>query len=234
MYANLIYFIGIGCLLIGTFLTYYGSHLKSEEGTKTLETAISKKDTLIDNLNLQVTDLRKEQEKQLLLQEAPVVKILPDGIVKGTEGSFELSIENSGLSDVVDIEIYEDYFVALGLINKPIKLYRFGMFSIKPNTEIKYLPKNKAEKFRIEFKKTLDDMSQFYRDNSIKGQRMMIARIKINLVRQIDGKKFSHAKAFIIAGNGDTLVDYDTSREIKGDIIAYSFDDVKEILGITR
>ena len=46
----------------------------------------------------------------------------------------------------------------------------------------------------------------------------MVARLKINLVRKIDGKKYSHAKAFIIAGDGNSLLDYDTSRDIKGDV----------------
>ena len=162
MNANTIYFLGIIFLLLGTFLTYYGSHLKSDEGTKTLNAAISKKDSLIDNLDSQVTDLKKEQEKLLLLQEDPIVKILPEGHVNGLERSFELSILNSGLSEISDIEIYEDYFVALATDKSNLKLYRFGMFSVKPNIEIKSLPTRQTETFRIEFNKIYDDMSKFF------------------------------------------------------------------------
>lgn len=232
MNANLIYFIGVGCLVVGTVLTYYGSHLKSDEGTTTLNAAISKKDSLIDNLNSHVTDLKIEQQKLLLLQEAPMIKILPADKVKGNEGIFELSIVNAGLSDIVDIDIYEDYYVAIGSKDVPVKLNRFGAFLTVPNSRILSLHKGETKNFRINYKNIKDQMLKFYLDENVNGQRTKVSRIKVNLIRKLDGKKFSYSKVFIIAA-GDLLFDYDASRDIQSELLFYSYNDIKQILGAT-
>lgn len=65
MNANTIYSIGVGLLLLGTALTYWGSHLKSAEATKTLKTAISEKNAEIDNLKIQLNELQ-DGNKELI------------------------------------------------------------------------------------------------------------------------------------------------------------------------
>jgi len=232
MNGNLIYTIGVIALAVGTICTYLGSHIKSTEANKDLKTAISRKDVLIDNLNINITDLKKEQEKLLSLQEDPVVKILPEDNAKGKIGDFELSIMNSGLSDIIDVGIYEDYYVALAEKDSPMILYRFGILSVRPNIEIKHLSMAEDEKFHIQFAKTLTEMQKFYLDKKVKGQRMMIVRIKANYTRKLDGKKFSFSKVFIIAGHGDVLLDYDSSRDVKVDFLPFTFDEVKKTLGV--
>lgn len=232
MSANLIYISGIIFIAIGTILTYWGSSLKSEEGTEKLEIAITKKDSLIENLNYQITDLRAEQENLILLQEEPILKILPESDIKGDQGVFKLKLYNKSLGEVTNIEIYEDYFVALGNKGSPVNLYRFGMFSVKPNSYFPSIPKNDTLNFTIDYSNLKEDMNEFYLDDSRKGQRMMVAKIKLNYTRKIDGKIFSQVKVFIIAAN-DYLIDYDSSRDLKTDFHSYTFDEVKEILGAT-
>ena len=52
MSGKIIYFIGVGLIVIGTILTYWGSNLKSEESTKILKTAISEKNDEINDLSV--------------------------------------------------------------------------------------------------------------------------------------------------------------------------------------
>jgi len=73
MNANIIYSIGVGCLIIGTALTYWGSHLKSEQSTKTLGTAISEKNIEIDNLKNQLKELQ-DGNKELIEGKNTLIK----------------------------------------------------------------------------------------------------------------------------------------------------------------
>jgi len=175
---------------------------------------------------------QNERETLLMVQSPPSLVIIPEDIVEGSPGKFQLSLTNRGLSDVSQIKIYEDYYVALSAKDEPIKLYEFGLHRTRPNTTIESLKKNETKKFTINFESILEEMSQFYRDESKKGKRMKIARIKIELIREIDGMSFSHSKAYIIAGHGDRLFDYSSSRDIKYEFDAYSYGELKQILGI--
>jgi len=217
---------------MGTVLTYWGSSLKSDEGTKSLEIAITKKNSLIENLNSQITYLRAEQKNLILLQEEPILKILPKSDIKGNEGVFKLKLFNNSLAEVKDIEIYEDYFVALGKKGTPVNLYRFGIFSVKPNSYFPSILEDDTLDFSMNYSNVKKDMNEFYLDDNKKGQRTMLAKLKINYTRKVDGKKFSQVKVFIIAA-GDLLIDYDSSRDVKVDVLAYTFDEIKEILGAT-
>ena len=57
MSGKIIYFIGVGLIVIGTILTYWGSNLKSEESTKILKTAISEKNGEISDLDIKMSEL---------------------------------------------------------------------------------------------------------------------------------------------------------------------------------
>jgi tetratricopeptide (TPR) repeat protein len=72
MNGRIIYFIGVGLITIGTILTYWGSNLKSEESTKVLKTAISEKNSEIDNLGIKVSELI--DGKDTLLQQNQELK----------------------------------------------------------------------------------------------------------------------------------------------------------------
>jgi tetratricopeptide (TPR) repeat protein len=72
MNGRIIYFIGVGLIAVGTILTYWGSNLKSEESTKVLKTAISEKNSEIDNLGIKVSELI--DGKDTLLQQNQELK----------------------------------------------------------------------------------------------------------------------------------------------------------------
>jgi ribose 5-phosphate isomerase len=51
--------------------------------------------------------------------------------------------------------------------------------------------------------------------------------------RSVDGKKFSTSKAYIIAGDGNYLLDYDTRGLQEPEELSF-FTEIKEMLGIVR
>jgi len=175
-------------------------------------------------------DLVKHSENEFSLSQDPVIEIIPSEDVEGKEGDFKLWLRNLGLSAVKEIEIYEDYFVSLTPNGKNIQLYRFGPFITGPNSIIHYLASNDSTSFKISFKDFHKDMTDFY-TSDLKGHRMMIARLQINYRRALDGKAYSMSKAYIIAGHGDFLIDYNTKREIKFKDMP-TFNEIKSILGI--
>ena len=171
----------------------------------------------------------KIAKSQLILSESPKILIEPSNEVKGSIGEFELFLKNLSFADLYDIRIYEDYFVSLTPKDGPTKLIRFGIFTTKPNSSIQQLKSNKKENFTISFKSINDDMNQLY-SSEVKGHRMKIARLTIKFRRKIDGKEFIQSKAYIIAGHGDYLLDYDERGiQMPGQP---TFEDIKKILGV--
>lgn len=171
----------------------------------------------------------KIAKSQLILSESPKILIEPSDEVKGSIGEFELFLKNLSLADLYDIRIYEDYFVSLTPKDGPTKLIRFGIFTTKPNSTIQQLKSDKNENFTISFKSIHDDMNQLY-NSEVKGHRMKIARLTIKFRRKIDGEEFIQSKAYIIAGHGDYLLDYD-ERGIQMPRQP-TFEDIKKILGV--
>jgi hypothetical protein len=171
----------------------------------------------------------KIAKSQLILSESPKILIEPSNEVKGSIGEFELFLKNLSFADLYDIRIYEDYFVSLTPKDGPTKLIRFGIFTTKPNSTIQQLKSDKNENFTISFKSIHDDMNQLY-NSEAKGHRMKIARLTIKFRRKIDGKEFIQSKAYIIAGHGDYLLDYD-ERGIQMPRQP-TFEDIKKILGV--
>lgn len=172
-------------------------------------------------------------KKQITLSETPIISIEPPENVKGKIGEFKLFLKNISLADLYDIRIYEDYFVSLTPKDGPTKLVRFGIFTTKPNSSIQQLKLNEKQSFTISFRSMHEDMNQFY-NSEIKGHRMKIARLIIKFRRKLDGKEFIQSKAYIIAGHGDYLLDYD-ERDIRLSVSGEpTFGDIKKILGIVN
>jgi len=72
MSGKIIYFIGVGLIVIGTILTYWGSNLKSEESTKILKTAISEKNDEINDLDVKMSELI--DGKNIMVQQSKELK----------------------------------------------------------------------------------------------------------------------------------------------------------------
>lgn len=66
MSANLIFYFGVGFLIIGTGLTYWGSDLKSKEDTKSLKTVISEKHSEVNSHKIQLENLQKGNDELII------------------------------------------------------------------------------------------------------------------------------------------------------------------------
>ena len=125
-----------------------------------------------------------------LIQDESVIKLSPEGNVEGSLANFELTIENISLSKIVDIEIYENYFVAIKNQEAPINLIQFGSINTIPNTKINTILSKEKAPLLIEFGKTFDEMDKLQISKSTKGQRTKVLLIKINFLRNLDGNSF--------------------------------------------
>jgi len=172
-----------------------------------------------------------ETRRQAALTQDPVIRVLPEEDVKGEIAKFYLEIANTGIADVSDVRIYEDFFVSLTPPQGPITLNRFGAMVTKPDTYIPSLKRGEKHSFNLEFSDVHKMMTEFY-TSEIKGHRMMIVRLLLKYRRSEDGKEFKSSKAYIIAGHGDVLFDYD-ERGISSPA-GPSFSQIKQVLGISE
>jgi len=165
---------------------------------------------------------------QLALSQEPAVRVVPEKMVKGNEvASFVLSLKNAGLSDIVDIEIYEDYFVLPNLPDRSVSLHRFGIFSTQPNHVISSVKKGQTKDFQIEFKETHKQMLEFI--SGANGFKMKILRLIIRYKREIDGREFSFSKVFFIDLSGKFLLD-SYPKGFKDEF--FPIEEVKAVLGV--
>jgi len=128
--------------------------------------------------------------------------------VEGEIGLFNISIKNFGISDVKNVEIFDDYFVARTPKDGPTTLYRIGVVSTMASINIPSINSNESKEFTLDFRNISKQLSDFYISPEVKGQRMKIVRLLINFERAVDDKKFEYKKAYIIAGHGDFLLDH--------------------------
>jgi len=165
---------------------------------------------------------------QLALSQEPAIRIVPEKMVKGNdEASFDLSLKNAGLSNIVDIEIYEDYFVVPNLPDGSISLHPFGICLTQPNHIIPLIKKGHAKDFQIKFKETHKQMLNFISDTQ--GFKAKLLRFTIRYRREIDGREFSFSKVFFIDLSGTFLFD-SYSRGVKQEF--FPSEEVKAVLGI--
>lgn len=172
-----------------------------------------------------------EIRRQAALTQDPIIRVLPEEDVKGDIARFDLKLMNTGVADVYDVRIYEDYFISLTPPQGPITLNRFGAMVLKPDTHIPSLKRGEKRAFKLESPEVHKRMTEFY-VSEIKGHRMMIVRLLLKYRRLDDGKEFKTSKAYVIAGHGDVLIDYD-ERSISSPGEP-SFSEIKQVLGISE
>jgi hypothetical protein len=205
-------------VVIGVFIaiiTFCNSNKQFKESLK-ISNQLFKKDSIL-------------LAKQIELSQEPIVRILPENQVEGLVANFSLQIKNYSMSDLVDIRIFTDYFIAISKGKEEISLISFGTTSSQPNHKISDLTANELKVFNIEFNTTLEQMNEYY-NSDFKGQRMKLVRLIIEYERKVDGKRFIYKKAYIIAGHGDYLIDSD-ERGIRPPLDLFNFDDIKRIIG---
>lgn len=196
-------------------LTFRNSNIQFNENLKHSE-LLYRKDSLLF-------------QKQLELLNEPVVRIISDGHINGEKGIFIIKMKNFGISDIQNIEIFDDYYVAHKPKNGQTSLYRFGALFTIAQINIPLIKSGKDEEFTINFSELNKKMTDFYL--SQKGYVMKVVRLSVSYERKVDGRKYEFKKIFIIGGHGDILIDYNI-RDVPVLPEMISFEEVKNILGV--
>ena len=172
------------------------------------------------------TDLLYEQS---ILQQDPILKISPNkwSIRGESEGVFNLELCNTGISDVSNIRIFEDYFIPA--TDNPLSLSRVGIYNVTEDQKIDFLQKGKSVAFKINFKDTFEEMSELLQNK--KGDKYKIVRLRVKFDREIDKREFYFSQFYVIAGHGDVLIGEDERglRELTETTISFNL--IKRILG---
>jgi hypothetical protein len=176
--------------------------------------------------------LLEETRKQAVLTQDPVIRILPEEDVHGDRARFDLEVSNTGIGDVSDLKIYEDYFIVFKSEERGIIFHKIGFMMVKPNEHILSLKRGEKQAFKLEFSEDHERMVELWEDESMKGGRMMIVRLKITYRRAEDGKKFVTSKIYGIDLSGTFLIDYDERGLPPFPSGNISLSEIKQALGI--
>jgi hypothetical protein len=148
--------------------------------------------------------------RALALTQEPVVQILPRQVASGDVGAFTFRVLNSGVVNVVDFEIFEEYFVAK---NTKELIQPVGRANINPNSTIDALRAGEEEAFGIDFSHLYEQMADANK------APMGILKLSFAYRRKIDGREFSKSKLYWITGNGDSLTDFDALGTVSNNIM---------------
>jgi tetratricopeptide (TPR) repeat protein len=140
------------------------------------------------------------RRRALAITREPVVQILPRQVVSGDVGAFRFSVLNSGVVDLVDLEIIGEYFVAR---NTKELIEPVGRANIDPSSTINALRAGEEEAFDIDFAYLVEQIADVDKDP------MRILRLSFTYRRKIDDGEYSTSKLYWITGNGDSLMDFD-------------------------
>lgn len=166
---------------------------------------------------------------QSILQQDPILKISPNkwSIRGESEGAFNLELYNTGISDVSNIRIFEDYFIPA--TDNPLSLSRIGIYNVTEDQKIDFLQEGESIIFKIDFKDTLKEMSELLQNK--RGDKYKIIRLRVKFDREIDKKEFCFSQFYVIAGHGDVLIGEDKRglRELTETTISFNL--IKRILG---
>jgi len=163
---------------------------------------------LVSGANVPIYMLNADGEEKQIYE--PILRVDHEAFVQWRDQSaFDLLLVNSGLADVENIRIYEDWYVAVK--TDTVILVRFGVFLILPNTTLDNLPSKTETPFTITLPAAVyDRMSKFYRAQ--KGPRMEAVNLVIKYRRTVDGKEFMKHKLFLVtSGDPPLLINYDSS-----------------------
>lgn len=170
----------------------------------------------------------KIAKHQLLLSEDPILICYPPQKGNDTPGKINITIENPSMSDLYEIKIFEDYFLATNPTNKNLKLIRYGAMFLSPNETIPKLKSKTSSVININYENTFKQLSENYSKQT--GPKRMFVKILIKFRREVDGKEFQTAKVFVIGVSGQIWVDND----MRGmpEPFSISTERVKRMLGV--
>ena len=148
--------------------------------------------------------------RALALTQEPVVQILPRQGVTAGVGAFTFRVRNSGVVDVVDFKIFEEYFVA---INTKELIQPVGRANIDSNSTINTLRAGEEKTFDIDFSYLYEPIAD------VNKAPMRILKLSFTYRRKIDDREFSKSKLYWITGDGDSLTDFDALGTVSNSIM---------------
>ena len=148
--------------------------------------------------------------RALALTREPVVEILPRQVVSGDLGAFTFGVLNSGAVNVVDFEIFEEYFVATNTTEliQPVR-----RANINSDSTISALRAGEEESFDIDFSYLVEQIVDANK------APMGILKLSFTYRREIDSEEFSTSKLYWITGKGVSLSDFDAPGAVSNNIM---------------
>lgn len=190
-----------------------------------------------NDISAQQTQLIEEQtkisEEQSILSQEPQLYVNPTDKVSGDNKRFSLSISNTGISDVKNIRIFRDCFVALKQAGSSLTFYRFGIFTTSADFTIDQIARRAVADFTLDINDVHKEMMDFFTGDQ-KGYKIMIVRLIIKYRRSLDDKEFSTSKIYLIPYNAPMLLDFDNRGLPEPFDNMVSFDEVKSVLSTAR
>jgi hypothetical protein len=175
--------------------------------------------------------LLRQMQVQAALATPPALRILPEDRVKGEPGSFTLTMQNVGLSDIDDLQLFYDYLVVLQPPSQPLTITRYGGFVAGPDATLGPLDREHKKEFTLIFKDIYPEMEKAW-SSVPTGGSMMLARIRLRYTRRADATTFSRIKIYRIAKGGDFITDYEREEPSAFGLISYG--QVKRLLAGTN
>jgi hypothetical protein len=166
-------------------------------------------------------------DKDLQLRD-PAIVVEPEELFlrAAAEGThrFDLTLYNSGTSDLERVEIYEDYYNMVS--SQPMRFEIVGPLIGKPDAIIASLKSKERRPFSIDYTRAFASFMAIWK-NPQAPQGLAIARVKFRYRRAFDGAVFTSGKVMIIAA-GDTLVTQ-SARDMPGVQEGFPFPTLAEI-----
>lgn len=205
-------FIVIGCIPITMWLIhllYYRSVVGNEKPTDYVIALAAIAAVIVSAFQTFMTQSTlEEMKRQTLLDRPPNIRILPEEMANGERGKFELELFNSGVSDIANIRIYEDYLICSNRPNAVPEFSIVGSTQGGPFYTHKLLKTGNSIKFKLNFTDRLDIMHKQY--TAIKGaNNSRLVRLTIKYLREEDKMPFQKKKVYIITGDESGLSDMD-------------------------
>ena len=139
---------------------------------------------------------------QIVLSHDPVVEIENKEIEDQKDCKTELIIENKGISDVIDVELYVDYFLSNTTKENITSVQYVGTLNILPKEKVSMIKSGQSVAITVDYKKQRDIMVNIVNSSKDKGIQYKLMKIQIDYRRKLDSKLFSYSKLCIIADPG--------------------------------
>jgi hypothetical protein len=171
-------------------------------------------------------------DRQLQASTDPVLHVLPVKFVHATSGKagmFDFTIQNASPSDLVDVDIYDDYFYAFNANSNQLQLYVATPGLIIHEGPLSTLRSHSQTNFSISFTNNLAFMEEL-RKSHREPCRGLYLRLRADYRRSVDGRHFSTTKLYSVTPDFTMLVG-DTFRGLPNPFPQqWPYDDIRNML----